>query len=36
MLSVTLGTLLAFYTHAKRAGRKFMHFLIFLPFLLPP
>ena len=36
VLSVTLGTLLAFYYHARRAGRKFMHFLIFLPFLMPP
>lgn len=36
VVSVTLGTLLAFYHHGQRAGRQILHFLIFLPFLMPP
>ncbi|HEY8595410.1 MAG TPA: ABC transporter permease [Devosiaceae bacterium] len=36
VLSVLAGTLLALYYHAKRRGRHFLHFTIFLPFLMPP
>lgn len=36
VLSVTLGTLLALYHHARGAGAKLLQFLVFLPFLMPP
>lgn len=36
VMSVLAGTLLALYYHGKRRGRQFLHFAIFLPFLMPP
>jgi ABC-type spermidine/putrescine transport system permease subunit II len=37
ILSLTLGTLLAFYYHSGRSkGREFLQFVVFLPFLMPP
>lgn len=37
LLSLTLGTLLAFYYHSGRSrGREFLQFVVFLPFLMPP
>ena len=37
VLSLALGTLLAFHYHAGRSrGREFIQFVVFLPFLMPP
>jgi ABC-type spermidine/putrescine transport system permease subunit II len=37
ILSLTLGTLLAFHYNAGRSrGREFLQFIVFLPFLMPP
>lgn len=36
VLSVVTGTLLALYYHGKRFGRSVLHFIVFLPFLMPP
>jgi len=37
VLSLTLGTLLAFYYHSGQSrGREFLQFVVFLPFLMPP
>ncbi len=37
ILSLTLGTLLAFHYHSGRSrGRAFLQFVVFLPFLMPP
>jgi len=37
VLSLALGTLLAFHYHAERSrGREFIQFVVFLPFLMPP
>ena len=36
VLSVVCGTLFALYHHNRRAGRGFLQFIIFLPFLMPP
>lgn len=37
ILSLALGTLLAFYYNSGRSrGREFLQFVVFLPFLMPP
>jgi len=37
VLSLALGTLLAFYYHSGRSrGREFLQLVVFLPFLMPP
>jgi spermidine/putrescine transport system permease protein len=37
ILSLVLGTLLAFYYNSGRSrGREFLQFVVFLPFLMPP
>jgi ABC-type spermidine/putrescine transport system permease subunit II len=37
VLSLTLGTLLAFHYHSGRSrSREFLQFIVFLPFLMPP